>query len=123
MFRNIHSISVYVHDQDKAVEFYTKTLGFEKRADAPMGPEMRGVEVAPVGGQTVFTLVKGYAGWSAERVGQMVPIVLTVDDGRATVDALRAKGVMITLEPVSQAWGTNAAFKDPDGNECLLSDS
>jgi catechol 2,3-dioxygenase-like lactoylglutathione lyase family enzyme len=29
--------SVFVDDQSKALEFYTKTLGFEKKHDIPMG--------------------------------------------------------------------------------------
>jgi catechol 2,3-dioxygenase-like lactoylglutathione lyase family enzyme len=30
--------SVYVDDQDKALEFYTKILGFEKKTEIPMVP-------------------------------------------------------------------------------------
>jgi catechol 2,3-dioxygenase-like lactoylglutathione lyase family enzyme len=30
-------ISVTVEDQEKALEFYTKVLGFQKMADIPMG--------------------------------------------------------------------------------------
>jgi len=29
--------SIFVQDQDKALEFYTKTLGFEKKHDVPSG--------------------------------------------------------------------------------------
>lgn len=33
----IHISSVVVDDQDKALAFYTDVLGFEKRADIPLG--------------------------------------------------------------------------------------
>ena len=47
MLTRIGTITVQVTDQDKALDFYTQKLGFEKRADQPMGPEQRWIEVAP----------------------------------------------------------------------------
>ena len=38
---------VPVSDQDRAIEFYTETLGFELRGDTPYGENDRWVEVAP----------------------------------------------------------------------------
>src|SRR5262249_12388631 len=35
MFTKVVYTTVFVSDQDKALDFYTKTLGFEKRADNP----------------------------------------------------------------------------------------
>jgi lactoylglutathione lyase len=45
MLTNIGTITVQVTDQDKALEFYTQKLGFEKRSDEPMGPNQRWIEV------------------------------------------------------------------------------
>jgi len=33
----IHVTSVYVDDQDKALEFYTEILGVEKKTEIPLG--------------------------------------------------------------------------------------
>src|SRR4051795_6554767 len=43
----IGTVMVPVSDQDKAIEFYTETLGFELRQDDPYGEGQRWVEVAP----------------------------------------------------------------------------
>ncbi|MGB9202810.1 MAG: VOC family protein, partial [Terriglobales bacterium] len=34
----IKVMSVYVHDQDKALQFYTQVLGFAKKTDFSQGP-------------------------------------------------------------------------------------
>ena len=39
-------VCVTVADTDRAIDFYSGTLGFEKVVDEPMGPDMRWVEVA-----------------------------------------------------------------------------
>ena len=41
----VGTVAVPVTDQDRAVEFYVGTLGFEKRRDLPFG-DARWVEVA-----------------------------------------------------------------------------
>jgi catechol 2,3-dioxygenase-like lactoylglutathione lyase family enzyme len=43
----VGTVGVPVTDQDRALEFYLGTLGFEKRMDAPFGGGMRWIEVAP----------------------------------------------------------------------------
>ena len=121
-FSHLHSTSVYVNDTDKAIDFYTNKLGFELRQNIPMDPEgkTRWVEVAPPGAQTAIVLIKDYADWSPERVGQNTGLVLTPDDTRATCEALIAKGVEFTELPNEQPWGIQAQFKDQDGNEYVV---
>ncbi len=36
---NIYVTSVFVDDQEKALEFYTKVLGFKKKHDVPLGKD------------------------------------------------------------------------------------
>ena len=45
-----------VSDQDKALEFYTGTLGFEVVADMPFGDGNRWLEVAPPGAEARIAL-------------------------------------------------------------------
>jgi catechol 2,3-dioxygenase-like lactoylglutathione lyase family enzyme len=44
----IQVTNVYVDDQDKAPEFYTTKLGFERKTDIPLG-EYRWLSVFPAG--------------------------------------------------------------------------
>ena len=48
--------------------------------------------------------------------GAMPPLVLTVNDCRATCEQIRAKGVDITQEPVDRYGTVDAGFRDPSGN-------
>ena len=43
----VHTVGVPVTDQDRAIDFYVGTLGFDKRLDADMGGGRRWIEVAP----------------------------------------------------------------------------
>jgi catechol 2,3-dioxygenase-like lactoylglutathione lyase family enzyme len=45
----VGTVIVPVSDQDRALEFYLGTLGFEKRLDAPLGQGGRWVEVVAAG--------------------------------------------------------------------------
>ncbi len=124
MLTNIGTITVQVTDQDKALEFYTQKLGFEKRADMPMGPGQRWIEVAPPGAHTRILLYKatpempGASSYEAAKaaIGKMTGMVLEVDDIVATFARLKANGVPIVDEPKQQPWGWWGAFADQDGN-------
>jgi catechol 2,3-dioxygenase-like lactoylglutathione lyase family enzyme len=50
----VGTVVVPISDQQRAIEFYVETLGFEKRADVPFGGEYRWVEVAPPGADTTI---------------------------------------------------------------------
>ena len=45
---------------------------------------------------------------------------LWTDDVEGTYRELKAKGVVLTVEPTKQPWGTFAIFKDVDGNTFVL---
>src|SRR5262249_59025752 len=53
----VATVVVPVSDQDRAIEFYVDTLGFEKRADVPFGEGYRWVEVGPAGADTTIAIV------------------------------------------------------------------
>src|ERR1700675_4286155 len=54
---DVHTVGVPVNDQDRALEFYVNTLGFETRLDVPMGEGRRWIEVAPPGAAMTIALV------------------------------------------------------------------
>lgn len=114
MITHVRFVTVYVSDQQRALEFYTRRLGFETRADVPMGPGARWIEVAPPGAQTVLVLYTPPG--MEDRIGGFTGITLACDDVFATAEELRARGVELVAEPREEPWGQWAEFKDPDGN-------
>lgn len=110
--------SLPVDDIDRAIDFYTKKLGWEKTMDAPMGedPDDRWVTVAPPGAQTALALSKGFGNWSPEKVGQSTGLVIEVDDVFKTHDAFVKNGIEFAEEPANQSFGGWAMFKDSEGN-------
>jgi len=48
--------------------------------------------------------------------GSMPPLVLSVDDCRASYDAMRERGVEFTQEPIERFGSIDASFRDPSGN-------
>ncbi|MEV4433881.1 VOC family protein [Streptomyces sp. NPDC049555] len=117
MISHIGTVDVFVNDQDKAIDFYVNTLGFELRADHSMGP-VRWVEVAPAGGQTRIVLcTKDFPVYQEGRIGAFTDIQLITEDIKATHEELTRKGVRFTAEPQQMPFGaTIASFTDPDGN-------
>ena len=108
-------VTVNVKDQDEALRFYTEILGFEKRDDVPMGPEMRWLTVAPAGSPTVITLFTGEEPGGAP-LGKNTGLVLETDDIDAAYRDLSGRGVRFTKEPAREPFGGWAEFVDQDGN-------
>ncbi len=119
MIKHVSLTTVYVSDQDKALDFYVNKLGFEVRADATMG-DMRWIQVAPRGAVTTIVLAHGFGGWSEEKVGQFTGVGLEADDLEATYRELSSRGVEFTEKPSQQPWGMQSQFVDQDGNGYVL---
>jgi lactoylglutathione lyase len=119
MIKHVSLTTVYVSDQDQALDFYVNKLGFEVRADATMG-DMRWIQVAPKGAVTTIVLAHGYGGWSEEKVGQFTGIGLEADDLEASYQELSSRGVAFTEKPNQQPWGLQSQFVDQDGNGYVL---
>jgi catechol 2,3-dioxygenase-like lactoylglutathione lyase family enzyme len=109
----IGTVIVPVGDQDKALDFYVGTLGFEKRLDAPFGPSGRWIEVAPVGAATTIALVPRQDGDSSGVVS------FTTTNADADHEALRARGVDADAEVMRMGEFVPPmfTFRDPDGNK------
>jgi catechol 2,3-dioxygenase-like lactoylglutathione lyase family enzyme len=118
----LHTVALYVADQDRARDFYVDVLGFELNADQPgMGGIGRWIEVGPKGAQTSFMLADA-AGWHKEdRVGRSADVTLRCDDAEALHAELSAKGVTVS-EPETQRFGTFIDITDPDGHRLRVVD-
>jgi catechol 2,3-dioxygenase-like lactoylglutathione lyase family enzyme len=115
MIKNIHVTGVSVSDQDRALDFYTNKLGFEKRSDISAG-DFRWIEVVPPGAETALVLEPAQGA-----LRTFTSIVFATDDMQATYEQLRGRGVHFTEEPARQPWGgSQAQFVDQDGNTFVL---
>jgi predicted enzyme related to lactoylglutathione lyase len=112
----ISVVTLFVRDVDRAIDFYTKKLGWEKTMDEPMGPDMRWVTVAPRGATTSFTLSTGIPGDSENSAGGMSGVILEVDDVFKTCEQLKKAGVEFPDGPRTEPWGAWAMFEDSEGN-------
>src|SRR5438874_13325786 len=84
----IATILVPVSDQERALDFYTGTLGFEKRMDYTYSGS-RWIEVGPGGATTTLALARG---GDSQVPGIDTGIRLSTDDARADHAALKAAG-------------------------------
>ena len=130
MLKQLTHVNVWVHDQDEALEFYTKKLGMEIRDDVTV-PEMGNFRWLTVGvpGQedVAITLmaVPGPPVFDAETQAQIKALVakgaasglfFTTDDAQATYEELKGRGVEFQQEPAEQPYGIDAGFRDASGN-------
>ena len=110
-------MSVPVSNQDQAREFYVDTLGFELLVDNSCREGMRWIEVSPKSSATSLILVS----WSDALLSSMYRvIVVATEDILAFHEDLVAKGVFFELPPTESINGTQAMFRDPDGNAIVL---
>ena len=119
MIRALKFASIPVGDQQRALEFYTRKLGFLVTTDQPMGPNQRWIELSVNGkgaGVVLFT-PPGHE----SRIGTFSGISFECDDVQKTYQELVQRGVEFTQPPKAESWGTSAILKDADGNTFVLS--
>lgn len=120
MFSKIMFATVFVSDQDKALDFYTRNFGFEKMADNP-GPEGRFLLMSYKGQGWPVLLWPGTGGRARSETDQMGAIFLQSDDLRKDFAQLKARGIsFIEPEPEDYTWGVRVTALDPDGNRIAL---
>lgn len=131
MFTGIAIHTVYVLDQDEALDFYVGKLGFEVESDVDLGfmrwltiqlPAQRGRRILlevpsppsmteQVAAEVRGLLTKGALGAAA---------ILETDDCRGEYARLSALGVEFTEEPTEQPYGIDCALRDPFGNHLRI---
>ena len=118
MIKNIKFASVPVTDQDRALEFYTKKLGFRVLTAAPLDGTQRWIELGIPRAETRVVLFT--ADDHKKLIGSFMNFTFCTDDVEGTASELKSRGVEFVQEPTKADWGTMAIFKDPDGNKFLL---
>ena len=120
---------LWVHDQDEALEFWTKKVGLEVRQDITM-EELGGFRWLSVGapGQDLSIALMAIPGppvmdeETKKQVEDLMAkgcagtVFLTADDIQATYEELKGRGVEFAQEPTEQPYGVDAGFRDPSGN-------
>lgn len=118
----IHLSSIFVDDQDKALQFYTEVLGFAKKTEIPLG-EARWLTVVSPSEPDGTELVLEPDGHPAVRpfkdalMSDGIPFTsFAVDHVGDEFNRLRALGVRFTQDPVEMGPVTTAVLDDTCGN-------
>ena len=114
--------SIFVDDQAKALDFYTRVLGFEKRTDEPAGVA-RWLTIGNPGEEGGVELLLEPSGHPAVQpfkealVRDGIPFnSFTVEDVQTEYERLAELGVEFTQPPTPMGPVTTAVFSDTCGN-------
>jgi phosphoserine phosphatase RsbU/P len=145
----IHSINIYVRDQDRSLRFYVDQLGFHLAYDAKLQSGERLVAVAPPDGQAVLSLIAPKPdSLDFKLIGRSTRLTLITEDVLAKYQEWSKRGVRFNHTPrlrrikfdpetrqvrnataaespllgeESPIWGgVSTRFRDPDGNTFSL---
>jgi predicted enzyme related to lactoylglutathione lyase len=129
----IGSSQFWVHDQDEALRFYTKTLGWEVRSDVtmeawnfrwlmvgPPGQDDVGLVLMPVPGPPMLDADTSATLADLVAKGAVGTLFLETEDCQASYDELSARGVKFNDPPTTQIYGIDTSFRDPSGNNIRL---
>lgn len=127
MITKMSHVTIWVKDQDAALDFYVGKLGFEVRTDAKMEgfrwltvgskqqPDLELVLMVPSAGpmmdESTASQIRDLMAKGALGAG-----VFHTDDCHKTYAELKAKGVEFLSEPKEQFYGIEALLKDNSGN-------
>jgi catechol 2,3-dioxygenase-like lactoylglutathione lyase family enzyme len=121
----VWTVTVYVVDRKRSLEFYKEKLGFEVALKAD---EHNWLELALPDGFTKLAIVEprkdlgeDYYKWATQNIGVRTGISFEVDDIQAFYEESKAKGVKFSGPPEKAAWGgLMTTFVDLDGNEFMV---
>ena len=127
MLQKLSHVTVWVLDQDRAMDFYVGKLGFEVRTDQKLGG-FRWLTVGPKGQRDVEMILmpvlpgpmldEATAATLRDLVkkGALGVGIFETDDCKATFEELKAKGVEFHGAPAQRPYGIEALMKDDSGN-------
>ena len=115
-------MSVFVDDQEKAKDFYTRVLGFLPKNDSPVGNYRWLTVVSPEGPDDVELLLEPNDNPIAQAYQQglhaqkIAAATFGVEDVHREYVRLKELGVQFTLEPAKMGPVNIAVFDDTCGN-------
>lgn len=119
MISGVKFVSIPVADQDRALAFYTRSLGFTIATDQPFGEKQRWIELKIPGADTRVVLFTPDG--HEDRIGGSQPMAFQAADVEKTYQELSGRGVEFTAPPKKEPWGTFATFRDSEGNQFVVS--
>ena len=126
MITSLSHVTVYVLDQDSALDFYTGKLDMQVRTDATLG-DFRWLTVGPKSQPDLEIILApiGPPMFDEESAAQLRAVVakgvvgvavLETDDVHGDFAALSARGVTFVQEPAERPYGIEAVLRDDSGN-------
>lgn len=118
----IRLTSIMVDDQQKALQFYTQTLGFRKKHEIPVGEYKWITVVSPEGPDEVELSLEPNANPAGKTFQQAmfkqgIPVAaFEADDIQQEYERLKSSGVVFTRELTEMGPVTIAVFSDTCGN-------
>jgi catechol 2,3-dioxygenase-like lactoylglutathione lyase family enzyme len=118
----INIASVLVDDQDKALRFYTEVLGFEKKAEVPLGEHRWLTVTSPEDPDGIELLLEPDSHPAARPfkealVADGIPFTsFAVKDVQKEYERMQGLGVRFTQPPTEMGPVTTAVFDDTCGN-------
>jgi len=129
----IANTQFWVHDHESVLDFYTRTLGWEVRADntleewnfrwlvvGPPGQDEIGLVLMKIPGPPMLDEASGAQLAELVAKGMGGTLFLETDDCQASYDELSARGVVFNDPPTEQPYGIDTSFRDPAGNNIRL---
>jgi catechol 2,3-dioxygenase-like lactoylglutathione lyase family enzyme len=113
---DVGTVAVPVADQDRALDFYVDTLGFEKRLDVPMPGGGRWLTVAPPGAAVAVSLTAG----EGTAVGVDTGIRFVATDAVAEHAAMAERRVDVDAVVDWPGVPPMFSFRDVDGNRLYV---
>lgn len=127
MIRRMSHATIFVNNQEEALQFYRDILGFKVHTDAMVGPDFRWLTMnTPDDPDFELVLMEIKPGMLMDEStatqlreilakGVLGAGVFNTDDCRGTYEELKSKGVQFVSEPADRPY-VEAVFKDNSGN-------
>jgi len=113
--------AIVVDDYDRAIDYYTNTLGFTLTEDTVLSPEKRWVTVRPGTNGASILLARAATEAQASRIGNQtggrVGFFLHTDTFDADYARMKAAGVVFIDQPRTEEYGKVIVFVDLYGNK------
>jgi lactoylglutathione lyase len=121
VIEGVGQVIIEVDDQERALEFWTSTVGFELARDAPYGEGQRWIEVTTRDMAVALVLSPRRDGRpSAPAELPTSNVFFCCDDLSRMHEELSARGVVFPQPPVELQWGWWSMFEDLEGNRFAL---
>ena len=128
MIRKMSQATIFVNNQEDALNFYRDKLGFKLHTDAMVREDFRWLTItAPDQPDFEIILMEPKPGMLMDETtatqlraimekGVLGAGAFNTDDCRGTYEEMKSKGVQFVSEPAERPYGIEAEFKDNSGN-------